>query len=165
MTHGIIERSGGAITAGSTPGAGTTFEILLPCAGDESGPTRPHVLLVEDDTTVRAVVVRALDRAGYAVTAAEPAEALALLDGPAPVDVLVTDVVMAGIGGVALAEHATTRRPGLPVLFVSGHPRAALAERGVPDDAHVLEKPFGMSRLCSSVEQVLATGSADTTGS
>jgi two-component system, cell cycle sensor histidine kinase and response regulator CckA len=87
-----------------------------------SGPRR--ILLVEDDPSLRAVFVNFLRHAGYEVVEAQDgADALAVLNRePAPVELVVTDVVMAHTGGPALVERLRARLPGIPLLYLSGTP-------------------------------------------
>jgi len=115
------------------------------------------VLLVEDEDGVRAVARAVLQRHGYAVIeTARPEEALALAEGPRAVDLLLTDIVMPGLGGQALAAQFTARRLGTRVLFMSGYPAAAIGrhqmlERGLA----FLQKPFSALALVEKVREVL----------
>jgi CheY-like chemotaxis protein len=169
--HGIVAQSGGHIQVTSRPGEGTTFEISLPTtdklptAAAVYKPGRPVirgmelVLVVEDDSRVRAATVRALESAGYeVVVAANGIEALAIQPGElARVKLLLTDVIMPGhMSGVAIAASLTARHPTLRVLYVSGHAEDALLYRRVLDPGvEFLSKPFTSSSLLGRVRNVL----------
>ncbi|WP_428261808.1 ATP-binding protein [Haliangium sp.] len=167
--YGIVTQCGGELSVTSTPGRGTTFEVMLPRASgrartseEEEAPTPPRrgsetVLVVEDEPTVRRVAVRTLRRYGYRVIEAGngdealnlPAEALADLH------LLVTDVVMPRMSGPQLAEQLQARLPGLRVLFVSGYNAASA---GPPLCAHgeaFLQKPFTPGVLARCVRELL----------
>jgi PAS domain S-box-containing protein len=162
--HRIVTDAGGAVRIESAPDAGTTVTILLPvCTGrvqarePRNPPAAPRgherVLLVEDQDVVRDLVVQMLEGDGYEVTVAEtPAKALALAD--APIDVLVTDVVMPELSGPQLAERLRRDRPGLPVLYTSGYTDAAL-DGDVGAAAGFLQKPFGHADLARALRELL----------
>ncbi|MFH1462941.1 MAG: ATP-binding protein [Pseudomonadota bacterium] len=168
MAYGVVTQSGGEIEVQSAPGEGTTFTITLPGAARREAPpaaaAQPEVdrgkgtvLLAEDDAAVRALTARMLVRAGYYVLeAASGEEALALVRAmEAPIDLLLTDVVMPGMDGPALAA----RLPELPVLFMSGYTEDAIERCGVfARDVPFLAKPFDMATLARMVGQVMARG-------
>jgi CheY-like chemotaxis protein len=114
--------------------------------------------VVEDDALVREITVRALRAGGYRVTVAEhPQQALDLpVERLQETRLLVTDVVMPGLDGRALADELLRRHPALRVLFVSGYTQDALAERGVMDSGiEFLPKPFTPAMLLGRVREVL----------
>ena len=116
------------------------------------------VLLVEDDHAVRAIARSALTRRGYRVlTAGDAAEALAITRAyPGPIHLLLTDVVMPGMGGRELAEHVVGERAGLRVLFMSGYTEDEVLHRGVSAEAMAfLAKPFTPEALVARVRAVL----------
>jgi two-component system cell cycle sensor histidine kinase/response regulator CckA len=169
--YGIVRQSGGHILAESEPGVGTVFKVYLPRVGDSARkvPTiivprtlvdaHEVVLVVEDETAVRALVTRVLSSEGYVVFAAgDASQALALLeDGGRWVDLLLTDVVLPrGLQGDGLAMEALALRPELPVLFMSGHPRQSLMHaRGLQPGVNYLPKPFTPEALSRKVREVL----------
>jgi PAS domain S-box-containing protein len=167
--YGIVTQSDGFVQVDSEPGRGTTFEIFLPAAATEApaaAPPSAHasrrgtetVLVVEDDAQVRAITVRALRSAGYRVlVAADGREALALSSlEPHPVHLLVTDMVMPGLGGKAVAEQLTAARPGLRVLYVSGYTQDVIDQHGVIEaGVELLSKPFTPGVLLARVRAVL----------
>ncbi|WP_419899900.1 ATP-binding protein [Roseomonas sp. USHLN139] len=174
--HGILRQSGGFITVRSRPGQGTCFRILLPrveagarpapppaAAASAStapgGPAGPHtLLLVEDEAPLRRLAERALRRAGWTVEVAEDAEAaLALIESkrlsPA---LLVSDVVMPGMDGVALARLLRPRFPDMAVLLVSGY-APSMVEDGLAGASppHFLAKPYAPAELVAQVRAIL----------
>ena len=167
--YGIIKQSGGEVVVRSKPGAGTTFEVLLPRVEQEVEPSRVSsdadaqhgtetVLLVEDEDMVRELALRALEMHGYRVIeAGRPEDALEVLRDPGmPIDILVTDVVMPGMSGGTLAQHAATLRPRTRILFMSGYTDDAIVHHGVSDRRHAfLQKPFTPSALARKVRSVL----------
>jgi DNA-binding response OmpR family regulator len=111
------------------------------------------VLVVDDETAIRRVVRRALERNGAEVLEAEGGEtALALLqcDDHDQVDLVITDLMMPGIGGLALAEVLSVFRPELPVLAMSGNPPAPSPDRRLP----LLLKPFTLPELLVAIRLV-----------
>lgn len=167
--YGIIKQSEGFIFVAPGPGGrGTTFTIYLPGRMADTArataavpvtpvPTIPPaaglcVLLVEDEAAVRSVFVRALERNGCNVTAAEDGmAALSILGTDRHFDVLVSDVMMPGIDGVDLAMEAARVRPGIGIVLMSGYaelPRHRLAHGlGV----QFLAKPFAMADLLAAL--------------
>ncbi|MDY3552437.1 response regulator [Gemmata sp. JC717] len=172
--HGIVRGLGGRIGLTSEPGHGTTFEIDLPVAPGASNapaigpaasgaPARPHapavVLLVEDEEAVCVLLRHVLEAAGHTVLAGgTPAEALRLLGQyRGTLDLLLTDVVLPGMSGRALADRVRVAHPTAKVLFMSGYTADELRERGVNDEqADFLHKPFLPHELVERVTQVLA---------
>ncbi len=175
--YGIVKQSAGSISVYSKPGLGTTFEVCLPrvAAAVAAGPRRAvkeatlrreeprTVLLVEDETPLRALLRELLHTLGYTVLeTAEAGEAMqraAQHDGP--IDVLITDVVMPGLSGSELAEQLLARRPETKVLYVSGNPGDAIRRHGVLDPGmEFLPKPFTIQALELKLEALLGTGEA-----
>jgi PAS domain S-box-containing protein len=170
MTYGFVKQSGGHVKIYSEVGQGTSVRIYLPRSAAEAEPAlrRPKdgqmpvgsetILVVEDDAAVRAHVQAQLDALGYTVlTAAHGPAGLAVLEGPAEIDLLFTDIVMpGGMNGQELAEHARRLRPGLPVLFTSGYPESALVHDGRLDaGVQLLNKPYRRRDLAEKIRQVL----------
>ncbi len=169
LVYGFAKQSGGHIDVHSTPGAGTSIALYLPADDGSAGP-RVHragsadyeggaetILVVEDDEEVRSVAVGFLGKLGYRVLpAAGAAQALAWVDSGERIDLLFTDVVMRGdVDGPALAAEATSRRPGLRVVFTSGHAPESieLLERRV--GAELLAKPYRIDQLARLLRRAL----------
>jgi len=171
--YGIVKQAGGHLHVASEPGRGATIRLCLPrLAAAAASPTPPRgvqqatavqaggserLLVVEDDALVRGVTVRVLRSAGYQVVAAAGgAEALELAGQSERPGLVVTDVVMPGLGGREVAEALRTRWPGLPVLYVSGYTRETIGARelSVPRTAF-LPKPFTPEGLLEQVRHML----------
>ncbi len=116
------------------------------------------ILVVEDQDDVCKVIRLTLELQGYEVLSTrDPNEAIAMLRSlHRPLDLLVTDVVMPGMSGTALAQEAQVLQANLKVLFVSGHPEATLFQHGVDVDAeNFLAKPFSSASLGRKVRKLL----------
>jgi len=123
-----------------------------------NAPRTPTILVVDDEDIVRALVTRALREAGYRVVQAQHgAAALALLESRCEtIDLVISDLVMPGVGGREVARWVTARAPALPVLFISGYPRTYLEAHDLYDAAiPLLRKPFLPSRLLEAVQELL----------
>ena len=170
--YGIVKQSGGHIAVESAPGHGTTFRIWLPeveeaaeSAPPVSAPTgaaapegSETILLVEDEDAVRGLLREVLESAGYTVLqAASGAEALRVSRAHAgTVDLLLTDVVMPGMGGREVATLLAAQRPGLRVLFASGYTAEAIARHGVLEPGtDLIHKPFTPDALLRRVRERL----------
>jgi two-component system, cell cycle sensor histidine kinase and response regulator CckA len=173
MVYGFIKQSGGYVSVDSRPGQGTTFGIYLPRVTESLAPPRPHaadshpargsgtVLVVEDENSVRRVLVETLRELGYAVLdVANAKEALPLgVHYEGAIDLLITDVVLPGMNGVELAEHIRAARPGLRCLFTSGYTGKALEQRGLCEaGASLLAKPFSTQSITEAVRLALQPG-------
>ena len=171
MVYGFVKQSGGHVELHSSPGKGTSIGIYLPVRDEdlvaveeptagqsaESGAGRV-ILVVEDDARVRRVAVRRLHTLGHRVLEADSGPAaLAILDAGQPVDVLFSDVVMAGgMSGVALAARAREARPGLQVVLTSGYTDPAMIREGqMPADARWLAKPYTLQDLEEALRPVV----------
>jgi CheY-like chemotaxis protein len=170
LAYSVMDQSGGEIRVDSELGVGTTMHLLLPRLTEAVTPVvtivdtpeqlagSETVLLTEDEDAVRAVAVAALERRGYRVLAATDGEAAMAISRafPGRIDLLVTDVVMPGVGGRQLADALTRERPGLPVLYVSGYTddRALMVEV-VNGERTLLSKPFTSLELARRVRQTI----------
>jgi PAS domain S-box-containing protein len=170
MVYGFVKQSGGHIQLSSQVGRGTTIELYLPRAlqAEETAPLEPAtgpveggsetILVVEDNTEVRATVVEMLTELGYRVLKASDGQsALAILQSGIPVDLLFTDVVMPGpVRGAELARRARELLPALEVLFTSGYTEDTLATGGRLDPGiHLLSKPHRREDMARKVRQLL----------
>jgi two-component system cell cycle sensor histidine kinase/response regulator CckA len=138
------------------PAAGES-PVSVPLAQPSSRASRDEalaetVLVAEDDPAVRGVAVRLLRDARYRVIEAASAEEALEAIGAASVDVLVTDIVMPGQDGVALATRLTRSRPSLRVVYMSGYPQSHLAAAGtLPGGNAFVDKPFTANALLAAV--------------
>jgi two-component system, cell cycle sensor histidine kinase and response regulator CckA len=172
--YGIIKQNGGHIWVYSEYGRGSTFKIFLPrapgVASSDAAPDGPEVevtvtgnetvMVVEDEPLVRAITVETLETLGYHVLqASNGEEALQVAAGyDAPIDVLVTDVVMPAMGGPALTQHLHRVRPHMKVLYVSGYTDDAIVHHGVVEPGiQFLQKPFPLATLARRIRELLAT--------
>jgi PAS domain S-box-containing protein len=172
--YGIVKQSNGYVFAESEPGVGTTFYVYLPrveesaeeltpakCQENEAGGCET-ILLVEDEESVRELVRVTLASRGYRVLEAENGECgLRIAEGfKEHIDILITDVMMPGIGGRELARKLLLLRPGISVLYLSGYTEDAVVIHGVvgPSTAF-LQKPFTLQNLAKKVREVLRSRS------
>ena len=168
--YGIVKQSNGYVFAESEIGAGTTFYVYLPRVEEslaDLGPVAAQdnekgggetVLLVEDEDSVRELVRLTLTSRGYKVLEAEHGEAGLRIaeETRGTIDILVTDVVMPGIGGRELAKKILAKRPATKVLYLSGYTEDAIVTQGAlaPGTAF-LQKPFTLQNLAKKVREVL----------
>jgi two-component system cell cycle sensor histidine kinase/response regulator CckA len=173
--YGIVKQSGGFIFADSEPGKGARFTVYLPVHRETSGAARRRtaepeqesewagggrILLVEDEDSVRLVAERALSRQGYEVVTARDGEdgleALrAALEAGERIDLVVSDVVMPGLDGPAMARELRKLAPDLPVLFMSGYAESQLRNEIDMADMHFIAKPFSVAQISDRVSEVL----------
>jgi signal transduction histidine kinase len=168
--YGIVKQSDGHIAVESAPGRGTTFRIWLPEVEEETPAVAPAaggtaapagsetILLVEDEDAVRGLLHEVLAESGYKVLeASSGAEALRVSRAHGgPVDLLLADVVMPGMGGREVATVLTAERPGLRVLFASGYTAEAIARHGVLEPGtDLIHKPFTPDALLRRVRERL----------
>jgi two-component system cell cycle sensor histidine kinase/response regulator CckA len=166
---GIVKQGSGGIAVESALGKGTTFKIVFPqteVPADplpvETPPTiaRPGsetILLVEDDEGVRRVTSRLLRSNGYTVIEACDGEAaLAALDTAAPIDLLVSDLVMPNLDGRALGRRIAQRFPDFKMLYMSGHSVELPSGSEIPvDSERFISKPFTPNEMLSAIRSAL----------
>jgi two-component system cell cycle sensor histidine kinase/response regulator CckA len=168
--YGIIKQSGGYVFVQSELKRGTTFNIYFPRVDEPSESIAPMpataasaggsetILLVEDEASVRQLVRDTLEARGYRVL--EAANGHAALEQAAshtePIHLIVTDVIMPGLGGAELAQQLLLSRPATKVLYLSGYAEDALAQPLVTDaNQAFLQKPFTLQNLSRKVREVL----------
>jgi CheY-like chemotaxis protein len=169
IVRDIVEHYGGLITCTSSPGRGTVFDLYLPLNARETGSGEPPIgidllegsetiLIAEDDPVVRHIAVQTLKAFGYAVIEAvdgDDARRKFIREG-ADVRCLVIDVVMAGSLGASVYEDISREKPGIPVLFISGHTAEELRQRGISLEGHrLLMKPFSPQALINRVQRLI----------
>lgn len=174
MAKGFVEQSGGALRITSVRGLGTTVTLWLPCTETETKRALPaeakpaednetppahvrglRILLVDDEALVRDALADDLAALGWTViTAATGAEALSHLDQPEVLDLLVTDLAMPGMDGLALIRAARERQPRLPALLLTGHAGDAHADLLGLAEAN---GPFAMLRKPAHAEAMWAS--------
>ncbi|MGA8180574.1 MAG: response regulator [Desulfobacterales bacterium] len=170
--YGIVKQSEGNIWVYSEPGKGTTFKIYLPQTQAERATKEVSIdqgdirfgevtiLAVEDDPALRKLIERMLERLQCPVnTAANGGEALLMVEekGLRP-DLLITDMVMPGMNGKALADRLRITQPDLKVLYMSGYTDNSIVHRGVLDPGTpFIQKPFSFRDLTSRIESLLRT--------
>jgi CheY-like chemotaxis protein len=126
---------------------------------DSGNAAKQIVLVVDDEESLRSLVCRTLRAEGYeTLEAAHGAEALELMEsGPAPVKLVVTDVVMPGVDGRELGRRLSQRWPSIPILYISAYDVNDIFRRGSPrTSAPFLQKPFPAETLIARVQQLLA---------
>ncbi|SEM16531.1 signal transduction histidine kinase [Stigmatella aurantiaca] len=170
MIYGFVRQSGGHVRIESQVGQGTTLSLLLPrhvaevAASEEPLPGEPPrarlgetILVVEDDASVRMVVMDVLADLGYqAVEAGDAQQALPYIEGRERLDLLITDVGLPGMNGRQLAEIARQRRPGLKVLFATGYAEGAAVRGGFLEPGmEMITKPFSLEALAERVRAML----------
>jgi len=170
--YGVVKQSGGYIAVDSEKGKGASFSVFLPRVEQEVDATEAAspkplsvrgsetILLVEDAEPLRKLAHMFLKDNGYKVlTAADGEEALQVAkQHAAPIQMLLTDVVMPGINGRVLAERLGPWQPGMKVLYMSGYTDSFIAGHGVLESGiHLLHKPFTEETLARKVREVLET--------
>jgi two-component system, cell cycle sensor histidine kinase and response regulator CckA len=163
----IVEQSCGAVCVESQPGFGTEFRLYLPCC-ERAEPLTvlratpasrgcETILLVEDEAQVRMLTRSLLDRWGYRVlTAGDACDALRICEQTdEKIDLLLTDVVLPRMHGCQLADQVRRLRPGIRVLFMSGHTDDAIRRRGLRASAAFIEKPLRRDVLLGELRDVL----------
>jgi two-component system cell cycle sensor histidine kinase/response regulator CckA len=170
IVYGIVKQSGGFIWVYSEPGQGTTFKLyfpttdaaleVLPWRTDVAGrATGQTVLVVEDESAIRGNVRDCLQQLGYAVLEAENGEAALEIcqQKQGKIDLVITDLIMPGIGGQVLARQLSELYPNVRVLFTSGYTEGTVAQREMlQEGSSFLPKPYSVADLSSAIHRILA---------
>ncbi|MEO8131099.1 MAG: PAS domain-containing protein, partial [Bryobacteraceae bacterium] len=174
IVYGVVTQSGGSVLVESEPGLGATFRLYFPrslaveeldtptdavAPSTSSGET---VLLVEDEQAVRKLVETMLKRRGYSVLqAATPREAIRLAgECQAPIDVLLSDVLMPEMRGSEVAKRIRALHPGIAVVFMSGYADSTFLDPAALDKAVYMQKPFTSEELGNRIREALDRGRA-----
>jgi two-component system cell cycle sensor histidine kinase/response regulator CckA len=171
--YGIVKQNNGYIMPYSEVEHGTTFRIYFPRVQETSTQARDQesnpgelakgcetILLVEDETSLHELARELLEANGYKVIEAERGEkAIQIVEhSQMPIDLLLTDVVMPGMGGKQLAKRLLELRPALHVLYMSGYTDDVISNRGaLPENILLLPKPFTRAILLRRVREALET--------
>jgi len=171
MIHGFVRQSGGQVRVYTEDGHGTTMCLYLPRytgaesqePADEGGSIQETgagetVLVIDDEPTVRMLIVEVLEEAGYrALEAEDGPSGLKILESDARIDLLITDVGLpGGMNGRQVADAARVVRPDLKVLFVTGYAENAAVGNGhLEAGMDVLTKPFVMADLADKITEMI----------
>jgi CheY-like chemotaxis protein len=171
QVYGFVKQSGGHVKIYSEPEHGTTVKMYFPrlmrseedegheeADGISRGETGEMILVVEDDGDLRTYLAEMLRNLDYQVMTARNGHAAlqVLIDARKRVDLLLTDVVMAGINGRELGRQAQALRPGLPVLYMTGYSRNAVIHQGRLDEGvDLVQKPVNQSQLANRIREIL----------
>jgi CheY-like chemotaxis protein len=166
QVYGFCVQAGGDVEVSSKLRVGTTVSMLIPATAKTALPARgeavavaqlsARVLLVEDSPELSATLAASLEKSGCVVTpvsSAQEAERLALA-ADSSFDVVLTDIVMPGGDGVALATRLRKRKPNLPVVLITGYSREVRHAVGV--DVEVLEKPCAAHDIVSALSRAIS---------
>jgi PAS domain S-box-containing protein len=171
MIHGFVRQSGGQVRIYSEVGAGTTISIYLPrfagivAPADTLAPAPvgdpgrgETVLVIDDEPTVRMLMVEVVEDAGYvAIEAGDGVAGMQIIQSETRIDLLITDVGLpGGMNGRQVADAARTIRPDLRVLFVTGYAENAAVGNGhLEAGMQVITKPFAMTVLGNKIREII----------
>jgi two-component system cell cycle sensor histidine kinase/response regulator CckA len=166
----VAEAAGGRLDLAPNPGGGVTVHLVLPRAASgeaEQPPEDPEaatgsatILVVEDDKLVMSATGQSLTRLGYSLLLAPSGEAALrqLESHPAPVHLMLTDIMMPGMDGLTLAREVKKLRPETRILYMSGYSEEALRMKDALDpQLALLEKPFTFKGLAAAVKKALGS--------
>ncbi|MEO7823730.1 MAG: MHYT domain-containing protein [Gemmatimonadaceae bacterium] len=175
--YGVVEQSGGHISVESKPGYGTRFKVVFPRSslsrsacdereGNDGCPTErivsqggQTILLVEDEPMVRLITTKILSKMGFNVLEAEAGDVALRMaaENPAPIDLVITDVVMPRMRGPELVRQMRERNPRMRVIYISGYNEEGITGLGALDSATLfLQKPFTTEGLADIVRKALS---------
>ena len=170
--YGVAKQSGGGVIVDSEPGKGSTFRIFLPQTQESAVAPAPRetsakgsmgtgtILLVEDEEALLNLTAERLTESGYKVLLArDGVHAIEIANScNEPIHLLLTDIMMPRIGGLSLARSMSELRPGIRVVFMSGHAeREASYREAIRSGAESIQKPFSYEQLSRLVRKMLDT--------
>ena len=171
MVYGFAHQSEGQVRIESEVGQGTTVTLYLPryrgaveeatATAAANGPAKAHdgetVLVIEDEASVRELVVEVLHDLGYrALEAGDGPSGLKILQSGERIDLLVSDIGLPGMNGRQVAEAAREQRPGLKVLFITGYAEnAAMANGFLEPGMEMVTKPFAVDALAARIRDMI----------
>jgi nitrogen-specific signal transduction histidine kinase len=172
MVYGMVKQSGGAIAVDSREGRGTTFHISLPLTEKEvpvepekqqpdeqeaGGELEGTILFVEDEELVRSLLAEELEERGLnVIQAGDYGEAVRRAGDHSGIDLIITDVVLKGRGGLDAAQAVLELHPQAGVLFTSGCPESQLEKLATFPRSDFIEKPFTIDELMPLLRKVLS---------
>jgi PAS domain S-box-containing protein len=176
--YGIIRQHGGFLSVYSEPGEGSTFRIYLPVLEEEAGlerdpadlllppPGRETVLLVEDEPEVREMTRTLLEKHGYQViTAIDGEHALEVFaEHEEKVELLILDVIMPKRNGKEIYDCISRCREDIKTIFISGYTADIVEQKGIPENCHLVSKPFSPHAFLWKVRNVLDEGNDTVAG-
>lgn len=161
VVDGVVKQHGGSIHVYSELGQGTTFKLFIPAevvgVFDTPAPViarstgTERVLVVDDDERVRRSIERVLRRAGFSVLVAAAAEPALEAVASEAIDVVLTDIMLPGLDGVAFSKRVAELKPGLPVRFMTGYARGRVGSLATPH----LSKPFATADLLRLITEAI----------
>jgi signal transduction histidine kinase len=168
MVYGYMKQAKGTVQIVSEPGIGTSVYLYMPCykggastlpgTTTEASPlgSGETVLVVEDESVVRSLIVEVLDELGYqTLEAADAQEAIPLLEGNHEIDLMITDVGLPGMNGRQLADFARLSRPELKVLFATGYAEGSNVSGYLAPNMEIITKPFAIDALANKINAML----------
>jgi CheY-like chemotaxis protein len=170
--YGIVKQSGGDIRCESAVNRGARFEVLLPRAAGEltategprqTPPTRgtERVLVIEDEPAVRSFIASTLSRHGYDVrTADDGVDALEVLRQTPDIALVISDVRMPRMSGLAFYAHLRRTHPGVPTILISGDSAPDVTPTDGSEPPLFLQKPFSITALLTMARDALSRARA-----
>ncbi len=167
IVYSIVQQCGGQIAVRSAPGEGASFTLYLPRTVEDAQPEanllkaapaleKRRILVVEDETSLRAIVAGYLRECGHEVDEAADAEEATAISSNQEIDLLLTDIVMPGDSGLTLASTLAETHPRMKVIFMSGYADRATIQEALRPNMLFLQKPFRLTDLMMRIRQALA---------